>query len=163
MSEVDPDPARGRLFLVTGADASERVTVAQAVARALERSALVDGAEIDRMLISGRVPLGGPLTGEQLRQLLLRWSATIAAAETFQLEGYDAVVTDDVRGDRVEDFLDLASPETVHLVVLRHPALEAHTPHWGLWVEAGDRAPEQIAAEILNRLDDARVVTAEPG
>ncbi len=44
MSEVGPDPARGRLFLVTGADAAERVTVAQAVARALERSALVDGA-----------------------------------------------------------------------------------------------------------------------
>jgi hypothetical protein len=161
MSAVDPDPARGRLFLVTGADESERVTVARAVARALERSAVVDGAEIDRMLVSGRVPVGGPLTGEQLGQLLLRWSATIATAETFQLEGYDTVVTDDVQGARVEDFLDLAAPETVHLVVLRHPRLEVDTPHWGLWVEAGDRDPQQVGAEVLSRLDDARVVTAE--
>ena len=94
-------------------------------------------------------------------QLLLRWSASIAAAETFLLEGYDAVVSDDVQGDRLEDFLDLAAPETVHLVVLRHPALAADTPHWGLWVEAGDRQPERVAADVLSRLDDARVVTAE--
>ena len=48
-------------------------------------------------------------------------------------------------------------------MVLRHPALEADTPHWGLWVEAGDRPAEQVGAEILSRLDDARVVTADPG
>jgi hypothetical protein len=163
MSAVGPDAARGRLFLVTGADAAERVTVARALARAVERSAIVDGAEIDRMLVAGRVPAGGSMTGERLGQLLLRWSVALAAAETFQLEGYDAVVTDDVQGDRVEDFLDLADPETVHLVVLRHPALEADTPHWGLWVEAADRPAEQVCAEILSRLDDARVVTADPG
>ncbi len=163
MSEAGPDPARGRLFLVTGPDAAERLAVASSVARALDRCALVDGAEVDRMLVSGRVPVGGPLTGELLGQLLLRWSASIAAAETFLLEGYDAVVSDDVQGDRLEDFLDLAAPETVHLVVLRHPALSADTPHWGLWVEACDRQPERVAADILSRLDDARVVTAEPG
>ena len=110
MSEAGPDPARGRLFLVTGPDAAERLAVASSVARALDRCALVDGAQVDRMLVSGRVPVGGPLTGELLGQLLLRWSASIAAAETFLLEGYDAVVSDDVQGDRLEDFLDLAAP-----------------------------------------------------
>ena len=163
MSAAGPDPARGRLFLVTGPDADARAAVASALARALERSAVVDGAQIDRMLVAGRVPVGETLTGEQLGQLLLRWSVALAAAETFQLEGFDAVVTDDVQGDRVEDFLDLAAPEAVQLVVLRHPALEADTPHWGLWVEPGDRHPEQIAADILSRLDDARVVTEDPG
>jgi hypothetical protein len=161
MSESGTDPGRGRLFLVTGPEAAERLTVARSVAGALDRCAVVDGAQVDRMLVSGRVPVGGPLTSERLGQLLLRWSATIAAAETFLLEGYDAVVTDDVQGDRLEDFLDLAAPETVHLVVLRHPTLAADTPHWGLWVEAGDRPPEQVGAEILSRIDDARVITAE--
>ena len=163
MSESGTDPVRGRLFLVTGPDAAERLAVASSVARALDRCALVDGAQVDRMLVSGRVPVGGPLTGELLGQLLLRWSASIAAAETFLLEGYDAVISDDVQGDRVEDFLDLAAPETVHLVVLRHPSLEPATPRWGLWLDGGDLSPEETSTDILDRLDDARVVTAEPG
>jgi hypothetical protein len=162
MSDAGPDPARGRLFLVTGPEATERVAVAAALARSLDRSAVVDGAAIDRMLVSGRVPVDGALTAERLGQLLLRWSAALAAAETFQLEGFDAVVTDDVQGAHVEDFLDLAAPETVHLVVLRHPSLEPGTPRWGLWVDGGDRSPEETSLDILSRLDDARVVTAEP-
>ena len=163
MSDAGPDPARGRLFLVTGPDAVERVAVAVALARALDRSALVDGEAVDGMLVSGRVPTGGPLTAERLGQLLLRWSAALAAAETFQLEGFDAVVTDDVQGPHVEDFLDLAAPETVHLVVLRHPSLQPGTPRWGLWVDGGDRSAEETITHVLDHLDDARVVTAEPG
>jgi len=163
MSEAGPDPARGRLFLVTGPDAVERVAVAVSLARALDRSAVVDGEVIDGMLVSGRVPTDGPLTAERLGQLLLRWSAALAAAETFQLEGFDAVVTDDVQGAHLEDFLDLAAPETVHLVVLRHPSLEPDTPRWGLWVDDGDRSAEETSTHVLDHLDDTRVVTAGPG
>lgn len=163
MTEVDPGPARGRLFLVTGPDSDERLGVATALVRSLDRSALVDGEVVDRMLVSGRVPAEGPLTAERLGQLLLRWSAALAVAETFQLEGFDAVVTDDVQGSHVEDFLDLAAPETVHLVVLRHPSLEPGTPRWGLWVDGGARSAHETSVDILGRLDDARVATAEPG
>ena len=50
---------------------------------------------------------------------LLRWSAALAVAETYQLEGFDAVVAEDALGDRLEDFLDLVEPEPVHVVVVR--------------------------------------------
>ena len=53
---------------------------------------------------------------------LLRWSAALAVAETYQLEGFDAVVAEDALGDRLEDFLDLVEPEPVHVVVVRRRA-----------------------------------------
>ena len=71
---------------------------------------------------------------------LLRWSAALAVAETYQLEGFDAVVAEDALGDRLEDFLDLVEPEPVHVVVVRDDADPA-TPQWGLWVEGTTSGP----------------------
>ena len=94
---------------------------------------------------------------------LLRWSAALAVAETYQLEGFDAVVAEDALGDRLEDFLDLVEPEPVHVVVIRDDADPA-TPRWGLWVEGTDVGSDAdgVAAEVVAHLDESRVLTTPP-
>lgn len=157
-----PDP-RGRLVLVTGTRADDRAALACAVAERLERAVVVDGAALEAAVTTG--PVAGwdePPTAQQLRLRLLRWSAAIAVAETYQLEGFDAVVAEDALGDRLEDFLDLVEPEPVHVVVLRDP-VDATTPHWGLSlpVPGDDRDLAGLADEVVERLAEAVVETTE--
>ena len=122
---------RGRLFLVT--------------------SPVPDAAAAVAVELAHRLP----------RCLVVAGSACLAAAETYQLEGFDAVVHDVVIGGHLEDFLDLAAPETVHVVVLDDPRLSA-TPRWGLWLVARAAPPGTLAEAILAHLDTSRVLTTEP-
>lgn len=154
-------PARGRLFLVTAPSQQDAAAVAQGLGRLLPRAFVVAGSQVDAMVVSGRAPEHGAGL-EAVRHLLLRWSACLAAAETYQLEGFDAVVHDVVLGGHLEDFLDLAAPETVHLVVLDDPR-SSDTPRWGLWLGPGDALGDELARAALERLDEAAVLTAEPG
>jgi hypothetical protein len=159
------DASRGRLLVVTGAEPDARASVALAVAARLHRSVIVDCSLFDGMIVAGREPEPGddssaePRLGH-IRQRLLRWSAALATAEAFQLEGFDAVVTDDLRAERLEDFLDLAAPETVQLVVLDDGS-DVETPRWGLWVRSPERPAADVADVVLSRLDEAQVLTAE--
>ncbi|GAA2745623.1 hypothetical protein GCM10009868_27790 [Terrabacter aerolatus] len=165
MSATDESGPRGRLLLVTAARAPVRAALAAAVAGRLDRAVLVDGAALEQALCSGAAPgWDDPPTSEQLRLRLLRWSAALAVAETYQLEGFDAIVSEDALGDRLEDFLDLVEPEPVHVVVVRDDADPA-TPHWGLWVgtDGTDDAADTDATadDVVERLADALVLTAE--
>jgi len=150
---------RGRLFLVTAQSEEQAAAVGSAVAARLSRCVLVRGSTVDDMVVSGRAV--GTSHLERTHHLLLRWSACLALAETYLLEGYDAVVADAVTGPHVEDFLDLAAPETVHLLVV-DDAESSTTPRWGLWLSPGVDA-EEAAGALLGRLEDAAVLTADPG
>lgn len=159
-------PARGRLFVVIGAQADVRAEVAQALARRSTRSIAIEGASFDAMVVAGRQEYGEPPTVAQLEQLFLRWSASIATAETYLLEGFDAVISDAILGGLLDDFLDLVTPEPVHLVGLHSldstgPAL-LDTPRYGLWLDLTARTAEEAVDEVLLRLDEAVVLTAEP-
>jgi hypothetical protein len=166
-----PDPrrardGRGRLLLVTGADASSLGQLARAIAERLGESVVVEGHVLDAMRVDpSQTTLAEPLTGVGLvRRQLLRWSAGLALAETYLIEGFDVVVADRVEGDRVEDYLDLAAPEPVHLVVVG-AGIDPSTPGWGLWVttppEAGDAESLAFtAAEVVERLAESVVDTA---
>jgi hypothetical protein len=156
------EPARGRLVVVTGAPDDVRTGVAGGLARRFERGVVVDGAVLDAMVVSGRTSAAGPARLDELRLWMLRCSAAIATAETYQLEGFDVVVTDDLLGDRLEDFLDLAAPEPVHVVVL-DDGNDRTTPRWGLWVRCSPDATEPVDVtvdEVVTRLDEALVPTA---
>jgi hypothetical protein len=159
MSELDESGPRGRLVLVTAARPEPRAALASAVARRLGRAVVVDGAALERAVATGDAAgWDEPPTSEQLRMRLLRWSAALAVAETYQLEGFDAVVAEEALGDRLEDFLDLVEPEPVHVVVVREHADPA-TPHWGLWVDGAESA-EVMADDVVARLGDALVATS---
>ena len=70
------------------------------------------------------------------------------------------MVHDVVTGEHLEDFLDLAAPETVHVIVLDDPRVSA-TPPWGLWLDDSNAPPGPLADAVLTHLDSARVRTAE--
>lgn len=156
---------RGRLFLVTGAEASERTAVAQALARRSSRAIAIEGTSFDAMVLAGREDFDEPLTVPQLRMLFLRWSASLATAEIYLLEGFDAVISDAVLGGLLDDFLDLATPEPVHLVGVHSggstPAAVLETPRYGIWVDLTAQTAEEAADEVMRRLDEALVLTAE--
>ncbi|HEU5143648.1 MAG TPA: hypothetical protein VFT81_00610 [Dermatophilaceae bacterium] len=157
------DTRRGRLFVVTGPHAPERTGVATALARRSARAIAIECSSFDTMLVSGRQDYDDPPTVEQIRQRFLRWSAGIATAETYLLEGFDAVISDAILGSFLDDFLDLVTPEPVHLVVLgdtMDPAL-ASTPRYGLWLDTGVRSPDEAAHEVLGSLEESLVVTDE--
>lgn len=163
---VHDETRRGRLFLVTGARASGTTAVGAALARSFDRAVAIDAAVFDHMVVAGHATYREPPRAEQLRQLFLRWSAAIATAETYQLEGFDAVISDAVLGGHLEDFLDLASPETLHLVVL-DPGGEVRvalhdnigTPRWGLWVDSSGQSADETVATVLGRLAECVVAT----
>ncbi|MEW1954045.1 hypothetical protein [Terrabacter sp. NPDC080008] len=165
MTSAEPPGARGRLVLVTGADASALGQLARAVGELLGDALVVDGQVLESMLVGAASPAPRPDDGVALvRRQLLRWSAGLALAETYLIEGHDVVVADRVEGDRLEDYLDLAAPEPVHLVVVE-AGIDPSTPAWGLWVttQPGTGAPADMAdmaAEVVERLAESLVDTA---
>ena len=164
MSGSDEPGPRGRLLLVTAARAQARAALASAVATRLGRAVLVDGTALELAVTAGDAAgWDEPPTSEQLRMRLLRWSAALSVAETYQLEGFDAVVAEDALGDRLEDFLDLVEPEPVHVVVVSDEADPA-TPRWGLWVQGADVGSdvEGVADDVVAHLDESRVLTTPP-
>lgn len=160
------EPARGRLFVVIGTQAAERTAIAEALARRSTRAVAIEGSAFDAMVLAGREEYAEPPTLAQVKQLFLRWSASIATAETYLLEGFDAVISDAILGGFLDDFLDLVTPEPVHLVGVQsreptEPALRA-TPRYGLWVDLRARTADEVADEVLLRLDEALVLTEDP-
>ncbi len=182
MSEPAHPP--GRLIVVTGAQAAGKTTAAYAVAARLPRAVHVDGDAIHRMVVSGKVPMTLPAPAPAVEQLFLRWLAGIAVAETYQRAGFDAVVSDNIFGKFLEDFLDFVAPAPVHLVVL-NPTVEVlrereagreksgydevvtvealwrsvneDTQRVGLWLDTSQQSVVQTANEVLDRLDEALV------
>ncbi len=158
--------AHGRLVLVTGADGASLGRLARAIGERLGGSVVVDGRVLDAMLVD---PTPDESAGEAsgvglVRRQLLRWSAGLALAETYLIEGFDVVVADRVEGDRLEDYLDLAAPRPVHLVVVG-AGIDPSTPGWGLWVTtppaSGDvESVAGTAAEVVERLTESAVDTA---
>ena len=159
----DDAPERGRLVVVTGADLDASGRLARALGERLGGAVVVEGRTIEAMVVG---PTREPMAGaEHVRRQLMRWSASLSVAETYQIEGFDAVIADRIEGDRLEDFLDLAAPEPVSLVVIG-PGIDPATPAWGLWVTVGaDLAdPATLAGtadEVVQRLGESVVVTAE--
>lgn len=154
LTDTSPQAAdageRGRVFVVSGRDPESRLAVGRALAGHLPSAVLVDVVVLADMVVGDGVPTTGL---EQLRRRLLTWSAAIAMAETYLLEGFDAVVVDDLGGDRLEEFLDLVAPEPAHVV-----RLDDDGPDWGLRVDAASD-PRDTADQVLARLDESLVVT----
>lgn len=147
-AEDTPAPV-GRLLVVTGPMGPQCHRLAWAVARRLEESVVIDGPILAAMVASERAS-GADELGT-IRTSLLRYCAQIALAETYRRAGYDVVVVEDLPGDRLRDFRDLAEPDELHLIVLDG---SQETYPGGLHVLSVEDA-DALAASVLTRLPEA--------
>ncbi|UIJ36440.1 AAA family ATPase [Allobranchiibius sp. GilTou73] len=174
----------GRLFVITGAPASGKSTVGRALAEALTKSIFVDGEVMADMVAAGRTPMTAEPTIGALEQLFTRYAGALTLADVYCANGFDTVIADNMVGDYLEDFLDLADTGPLHLIVL-HPSVDAvherelargvnaygdgsatenvwnevefNTKRVGLWIDNSTLTPAQVVVRILRNLDEATV------
>jgi hypothetical protein len=175
------------IWLITGAQASGKSTVAEHLARRFERGVHLRGGQFFRWAVTGWVHVGDPDEGEVRRLLDLRYRLAAVAATEYAAVGFTTVVQDNIYGPDVAAWLD-SVPGPKHLVVLRPrvdvvehrdaerqrtigkvayrggftPAINdehvANTPRdLGLWLDTSDQTPDQTVDEILARAAEARV------
>ena len=132
------------IWLVTGAQASGKSTVADLLAHRFERGVHVRGGQFYRWAVGGWVHVGDPNAQEARRLLDLRYRLSSSVAAEYAAAGFTTVVQDNIYGPDVEHWLDRVSPATRHLVVLR-PRVEV--------VEARDAARRRTTGKIAYRGD----------
>ena len=172
--------------MITGVPASGKSTVARALMQRSERGVAVDGDTVRAMVRSGAVEMSPDAGEEALRQLRLRWQASLAVADVYLRAGFDVAFSDNILGVMLGELPGMVPCERFHLVVL-DPAPEevarrdrerdktAYTPEngsfgWlrevlasetprtiGLWLDTTRQTAEETAATILERLDESAV------
>lgn len=172
-----------RLIVLTGIPASGKSTVAAALAERFARGVVVDGDAIRAMVLSGRADMTPEPSAEALRQLRLRYQASLAVADVYLRAGFDVVFNDNILGPMLGELPDLVPCGQFHLVVLNpdpdtirnrdrdrsksaytaengafhwlHEVLAEQTPRLGLWLDTSRQTPDETADTILARLDAA--------
>jgi len=106
-------------LLITGAPGAGKSTVSRLVAKALPRSALLDGDHINRLIVSGRVWALGKPADEAARQVRLCNENLCGLAANFADAGFTPVI-DWVVPDRqqLDLYREALSPRRLLVVVL---------------------------------------------
>lgn len=111
------------VWLITGAQASGKTTVADLLARQFPRGVHVRGGQFYRWVVTGWVHFDGEDRAEARRLLDLRYRLSAVAADHYAGAGFTTVVQDNIYGDDVVRWIDSVRSGPVHLVVLR-PSIE---------------------------------------
>jgi hypothetical protein len=178
------------LFVISGISASGKSTVARLLAGRFERGVCVPGDTIREMVVSGRAEMTPDPPAEALRQLTLRYAATLSVAEIYLGAGFDVVVEDVIIGPVLPEFLSLVPVPEFHLVFLdpdaaailqrergRHKVaygfdqwsvlglqavLRDETERIGLWLDTTRQSAKQTVDAILSDPDASRVRLPRP-
>lgn len=178
----------GRLFVISGAQAAGKTTVGQALADALPRSVFIDGDAIGDFVVSGKALMTEPPEVEAVEQLFLRYAGALTVADVYRSAGFDAVIADNIFGTFLDDYLMIAAPEPVHLVMLTPSAaiiqareaergknayrdgftvealvrtIEHETQRVGLWLDTTTMSVGHTVLQILRRTGEALVDTRD--
>lgn len=107
------------IWLVTGAQASGKSTVADRLAQRYERGVHIRGGQFYRWAVRGWVHVGDDDEHEARRLLDLRYRLSSQVALEYASAGFTTVVQDNIYGIDVERWLDRTSSVRTYLVVLR--------------------------------------------
>ena len=130
------------VWLITGAQASGKTTIADELARRFEHGVHVQGGQFYRWAVRGWVPVGDSDEAEVRRHLDLRYELSAVVADRYSAAGFTTVVQDNIYGPDVERWLERIEASPKHLVVLR-PSVAA--------VIARDAARQRTRGKVAYR------------
>ena len=108
------------VWLITGAQASGKSTVADQLARRFDRGVHLRGGQFSRWAVRGWVPFDDPgQHAEARRHLGLRYRLSALVADEYAAAGFTTVVQDNIYGEDVVTWTRRITARPVHLVVLR--------------------------------------------
>lgn len=107
------------VWLVTGAQASGKSTVAELLSSEFEAGVHVRGGQFYRWATRGWVHVGDPDEAEVRRLLDLRYRLSARVADEYAAAGFTTVVQDNIYGADVVAWLAAVRVRPLHLVVLR--------------------------------------------
>ena len=139
--------ASAPVLVVTGAMASGKSTVADALARSFPLAAHVRGDIFRRFVVSGQASLDPPLSAAGRTQLDLRHAIAAQVADAYAFAGITAVVQDILLGPDLAGFTARVRARPCYAVVLTPDAetlaardASRHKRGYGAWT------PEEFAA-----------------
>lgn len=165
-----------RLYIITGAMAAGKSTVAQLLAERLKKSVHLRGDLFRRMIVNGAAEMGPVLSEEAKAQLALRHRLACDAARAYVEAGFAVVYQDILIGTSLKDVAERLADLDPMIVVLnpkadvlakrdaaRHKtgysegfppevlagALERETPRLGLWLDTSQMTAEEVVERIL--------------
>ena len=145
----------GEIWIICGNACAGKTTTGRLLAGRLPQAALVEGDEMQRLIVSGcrwavpadSDPVTGRLTGEAGAQYALRIRNACLVAASFADAGISAIVTDSVVNEGFESLAEVLGGRLVNFVVLRPPPAV-------LRQRGAGRLPEE-AAYLAGRYGDA--------
>lgn len=170
-------------FLITGAMAAGKSTVADALAQRFSRGAHVRGDQFRRSVVRGRADMTADPSSEAWAQLRLRYEIAASVTDRYVAAGFVAVMQDVILGPVLDDVIGMILSRPLAVVVLAPSvetlaareaarpktgyrditpadldrALRSDTPHRGLWVDSSAMTVDETVDEILRRVEEAVV------
>ncbi|QIG51919.1 AAA family ATPase [Nordella sp. HKS 07] len=165
-----------RLFIITGAMAAGKSTVAQLLAESLPKSVHLRGDVFRRMIVTGRAEMGPVLSEEALSQLALRHRLAGDVARAYHDAGFTVVYQDILIGAALSQAAERLADLDPTIIVLNPGAetlarrgagrskpgysdgfppnilanaLERETPRLGLWLDTSQMTAEEVVERIL--------------
>jgi cytidylate kinase len=177
----------GAVFLITGASASGKSTVARTLAERFPLSAHVEGDVMWRMVVNGRADMTPDPSSEAVRQLQLRYRHGATVADSYAAAGFVAVHSDIVLEADLAAYPARIEMRPLYIVMLRPHvdvlvererargtsayrdwgSVEAGvaafniyldaSPRLGLWLDTSTQTVEETVDVILDRMDEALI------
>lgn len=164
------------LFIITGAMAAGKSTIAQALAQRLPKSVHLRGDVFRKMIVNGAAEMGPVLDEEARGQLDLRQRLATDAARSYHAAGFAVVYQDILIGADLVAAAERLGDLSPQVIVLAPSvaalaqrdrergktgygehfppdvlagALARETPRIGRWIDSSDMSVEQVVDAIL--------------
>ena len=168
------------IYVITGVMASGKSTIAEALARSLEKCVHLRGDVFRKMIITGREEMSENPSDEALNQLDMRYSITAKVAIEYLKNDFSVVVQDNFLGEKLLYFVELLKQYPTYVIVL-NPDIKSieereqkrgkrgyvgftveslykifieKTPRIGLWLDTTSMSVGETVNEILRRADN---------